>query len=235
MLRIEPLGTDVFLPAFVVGYEIPDGAAGAIADRALDRLPPEPGPLLVLDQQAGGYCMTYPSVAGVVLRLEANDGKARAPLKDLVRGLKAMAEDPDKPLLAREFPVLSELVHTRGDPYDKQDLRQLQSFVQRFIDTPPLESGLEAFVRFGPCDVLSYFGGWNVLSCRLVEPDRRRGSICGDDPPTRYCVEEGNVSDLLCDDRRVLDESLLQSVSHLGRQLGLEGSPRLFLLWENSD
>src|SRR5687767_3700360 len=119
MLRIEPLGTDVFLPAFVVGYELPVGPARTFANNVVDRLAPEPGPLLVLDQQAGGYCMRYPSIAGVVLRLEANDGKARAPLKDFIRGLKAMAEDPDLELLESEFPVLRQLVYTRGNPYEE--------------------------------------------------------------------------------------------------------------------
>jgi hypothetical protein len=156
-------------------------------------------------------------------------------LKELVRGLKAMAEDPDLDLLEAEFPALRELVYTIGMPYKELELRRLQSFVRRFIDTPLVESGIEAFVRYEPCDILYYFGGWNVLSWKLVEPDRRVGSICGDDVPARYCVEQGNVCDLLCDDNNILDESLLETISRLGRRLGLAGPPRLFLLWENSD
>lgn len=235
MLRIEPLGTDVLLPAFVVGYELSEGLAGAFANDVVDKLPPIPGPLLVLDQQAGGYSMRYPSVAGVVLRLESNDGNAKVPLKDLIRGLKAMAEDPDLELLESEFAVLYQLVYTIGMPYKELELRRIQSFVRRFVDTPLVESGIEAFVRYEPCDILYYFGGWNVLSCALVQPERRVGSVCGDHPPTRYCVEQGNVSDLLCDDRQVLDESLFESILHIGRQMRAEGPPRLFLLWENSD
>jgi hypothetical protein len=57
MLRIAPLGTDVFLPAFVVGYELPEGASGAFTEGGANAVPLEPGHLLVLDQQAGGYCM----------------------------------------------------------------------------------------------------------------------------------------------------------------------------------
>ena len=53
MLRIEPLGTQVVLPAFVVGYEL-TGEADLLID-ALEESPPW---LLVLDQQAGGYSMT---------------------------------------------------------------------------------------------------------------------------------------------------------------------------------
>jgi hypothetical protein len=233
MLRIEPLGTGLFLPAFVVGYELPYGADNDGANSALDRMPPDEN-LLVLDQQAGGYCMRYPSVAGAVLRLEANDGNGRRPFRDLVRGFRLMAEDPDLAALEAEFPTLRDLVYTVGDAYTTAQLHRIRSFVRRFVELPAVESGIEAFVRLEPCDALYYFGGWQVLSCGLGELARRRGAYLGE-PSTCYRVEQGNVSDLVCTDSAVLDEELLARVTSLGAEIGRDGPPRVFLLWENSD
>ena len=230
MIRIEPLGTGIFLPAFVVGYELLAGEE----DSRLDSISPDGTPLLVLDQQAGGYCMSYPSVAGAVLRVEANDGNGTRAFADLVRGFKAMAEDPDLALLEAEFPSLRRLVYTTGGPYGRTDLQRAQGFLRRFVNVPGVEGGIEAFLRFGRCDVLDYFGGWNVLSCRLTEPHRRRGSL-PTEAPACYRVEQGNVSDLSCDDGDVLDEKLLGRVRELGRALGRDDDPRVFFLWENSD
>jgi hypothetical protein len=97
-----------------------------------------------------------------------------------------------------------------------------------------LESGIEAFVRLEPCDILHYFGGWQVLSCALVEPERRRGAYL-EDLPTRYSVEQGNVSDLVCTDSAHLNEELLGRVASLDTEIGRNEPPRVFLLWENSD
>lgn len=235
MLRVEPLGTEFFLPAFVVGYELENCDDHAEAHERLDRMPLDAGPVLVLDQQAGGYCMRYPSVVGAVLRLEANDGNGRARFGDMVRAFRLMAEDPDLEALDRDFPSLRELVYTVGDPYTRVQLHRLQSFVRRFIEVPAMESGIEAFVRLEPCDTLYYFGGWQALSCRLVEPGQRLGSTYGQPFPTVYHVEEGNVSDLVCDDAAVLDEALLATVSRVGEKIGRTTPPRVFLLWENSD
>src|SRR5437763_312512 len=101
MIHLEPLGTDVVLPAFVVGYELP-----------LPRLNPDqltglPRWVVTLDQQAGGMCMSYPSVVGVVLRLEANRQQAKKDSEHLIKGLKYMAEDPKVGPLKRDYPVLS--------------------------------------------------------------------------------------------------------------------------------
>ena len=233
MLRIEPLGTGVFLPAFVVGYELPFGADNKEANGRLDRLPLDAN-LLVLDQQAGGYCMRYPSVAGAVLRLEANDGNGKRPFRDLVRAFRLMAEDPDLAALEAEFPTLRELVYTVGDPYTTVQLHRVQSFVRRFVELPAVENGIEAFVQLEPCDVLYFFGGWQVLSCGLVEPERRRGAYL-EELSTRYRVEQSNVSDLVCGDSVVLDEGLLARLTSLGAEIGRDGPPRVFLLWENSD
>ena len=51
MLRIEPLGTRVVLPAFVIGYEIT-----GVAEQCVDDWDESPDWLLTLNQQAGGYC-----------------------------------------------------------------------------------------------------------------------------------------------------------------------------------
>lgn len=230
MLRIEPLGTAIFLPAFVVGYEAVRNEENA----RLDSIPFERNPFVVLDQQAGGRCMSYPTVAGAVLRIEANQGNGKASFRDLLRGFRAMAEDPDLALLEHQFPTLRQVVYTVGAPYKEVDLRRVQSFLRRFLDVPRVESGLEAFIRFEPCDILYYFGGWSVMSCRLAERGQRRGSYYGDSVATRYAVEQGNVSDVVCDDSLTLDESMLEQLQDLGRQFG-RGEPRVYFLWENSD
>ncbi|WP_257459537.1 hypothetical protein [Archangium lipolyticum] len=61
-----------------------------------------PSWLLRLDQQAGGYCMSYPSVLGAVLRLDANLERGRNDPARAVRGFQAMAEAPDMKLLERD-------------------------------------------------------------------------------------------------------------------------------------
>ncbi len=49
MLRLEPLGTCVVLPAFVVGYELADDLKHFVDD-----WDDSPDWLLTIDQQAGG-------------------------------------------------------------------------------------------------------------------------------------------------------------------------------------
>jgi hypothetical protein len=137
---ISPLGTGVILPAFVVGFELEGSALQAV--HRLDDTPPW---LVQLDQQAGGYCMSYPSVLGAVLRLEANLERGRNDPAHVVRGFKAMAEDPDVKLLRREFPTLAGLVHTQGDPYPRADLRLLGLFLHRYFDAPAIRSEPRVF------------------------------------------------------------------------------------------
>ena len=114
MLRIEPLGTRFILPAFVVGFEL-----SGESERRIDDLDDSPAWLIALDQQAGGCCMSYPSVLGAVLRFADNGRHCRSDVREVTRGFQAMAEDPNIALLRREYPELAGLVYTRGAAYSR--------------------------------------------------------------------------------------------------------------------
>jgi hypothetical protein len=157
MLRLEPMGTYA-LPAVAVGFEVADDVAARAA--ALGDADPA---LLLIDQQAGGLCMSYPTVVGAMLPLAANVEHGEAGAADLIRGLRAMAEDPDQALLEREFPALHSVVFTHGDPYQPEELRRLHARVARGFRLPPFESGIEAFIRCAPADPLGYLRDWRVF------------------------------------------------------------------------
>jgi hypothetical protein len=86
MIHIEPLGSDVILPAFMIGYELP------MPESNPDHLFDLPRWIVTVDQQAGGMSMSYPSVVGAVLRVGANQDKGKKDLGHLIKGLKVMAE-----------------------------------------------------------------------------------------------------------------------------------------------
>jgi len=209
MNTVQPLGVRGVLPAFVVGHELEERELAAIE---------APGFLLQVAQQAGGYCMSYPSVVGVVLRLEANLAHGLEDAARAVRGFAAMAEDPDLRLLEREFPSLLPLVYTRGDEYSKPQLATLQSFVGRYFRAPGVESGIEAFLRCAACDPLDYFRGWRALSIASQ----------------RTCID-GNYPDVATDESELFDENMLAALARVARTLGFETPPRVFFMWENSD
>ncbi|MEZ0267618.1 MAG: hypothetical protein ACAI43_23040 [Phycisphaerae bacterium] len=204
-----------------------------MTDHRLDEVLPAEGPIVSVFQQAGGNCMRYPHLAGSLVRLAANDGNGVRPLGDPVRAFRAMAEDPDLRLLAAEFPVLRALVCTAGDPYTPAQLRRLDAYLRRYVDLPPLAGGIEACVRFAPCDPLAHLGGWQVLSCGAVEAGRRRWQPYPTLPGLHF--EQGNIKDLALDESGVLDEDLVGRIADVGRLLGLHAPPGLFLMWENAD
>lgn len=225
MICIELLGTEVFLPAFVVGYEL----AGDVTHVELDALLPAEGAIVCIDQQAGGLCMSYPSVVGVLLRLVANEAAGERPFGPLVRGLAAMAEDPNMAVL-REYPVLLEMVATNGSSYPRAQLERLERYLGQYVQLPAIAGGIEAFIRFAGCDMMRYLRGWRVLTCRIGGPIE---SIYGDLPGFHF--DSSNLGGLVLDDERSLDDALLGELTEVGRRLGFGGPPGLFLLWENSD
>jgi hypothetical protein len=229
MIHIEPLHTGIILPAFVIGYELSPSAEPAMP---LRELPPW---VVTLDQQAGGLCMGYPSVVGAVLRLEANREQGKKDIARLVRGLRCMAEDPDLATLRRDYPVLSRLVLTHGNEYPKSDLLDLGNILGSHFWLPPLRGGIEAFVRFAPCDPLDYFRGWKVLRCGLRRDVPRHGSIYAFPESDGYYVDESNLSDLELADDLVYDEDRQRELMNLGEGLARPCLPNLFFLWENSD
>jgi hypothetical protein len=227
MIHIEPLGTGVILPAFVVGYELPR------AEAALpEGMPPW---VMAVDQQAGGLAMSYPSVVGAVLRLEANAHKAVKDIARLVRGFRLMVEDPDLGTLRREYPVLAGLVLTHGAEYTRRQLLDLGNVLSAHVRVPPLRSGIEAFVRHEPCDPLDYFRGWRVLRCGVRRDGPRRGSIYAFPEPSGYHVDDSNLADLDLADDVAYDEACQRGLMALGAAWARPGPPDVFLLWETSD
>jgi hypothetical protein len=222
MLRLEPMAMDGVLPAVVVGFEV----AGDDLQRAA-ALPDPPDGVMLLDQQAGGLAMSYPSVLGVVLPLAANVGRAGPRAADVIRGLLAMQEDPDLAALEREFPALRAMVLSQGDPYTRGDLDRLHAFVGRAFRLPVFESGLEAFVRCAPADPLAYLRGWQSFSC-TPRPDSGLSVL------DAYGLRAYRA-ELVVDDTRLFDETLLDAVCTTGARVATHGAPRLFLLWTNSD
>ena len=201
----------MILPAILIGD---------VSDEQLERLTAQDDRIVGVSQQARGMSVSYPCAVGTLLRLAANLDRGIRPLGDLVRGLKAMAEDPDTKLL-RQFPALRELVLTSGQPYTADELRGLGTYLRSFIDLPPLASGIEAFVRFAPGHPLPRLAGWHALSCR------------SDDGRTRF--DSRDIEALTRHDRRTFDGGLLRQIVALGQQVGRSGPPGMFLLWENSD
>ncbi len=225
LIHIEPLGCGSILPAFVVGYPLED-------DEELEALDASPS-VVVVEQQAGGVAMSYPVVIGSVLRLEPNRHRGLRDLEPLLRGLRAMAEEPDLTLLAREYKVLRSLVLTSGSAYTEIELRSLQDYLAGYLALPPLMHGLEAFVQHAACDPRDYFAQWGVMSCTLLEENKRQGSIYRSSS-AHYTIDESNLADVRFDDSRTLADTW-QEVERLRRQLQRPEPAQLFFLWENSD
>lgn len=229
MIHIEPLGTDVILPAFVIGYELP------LSRKNPDHLADLPRWIVTLDQQAGGMCMSYPSVVGTVLRLEANLERGKKNLAHLVRGMKCMAEDPKLGILKRDYLVLSRLVATWGTDYTNDQLRDLNNFLSANIWMPSVENGIEAFLRCAHCDPLDFFRGWKMLGCAVRAGNNRRGSIYSLDESHCYYVEAGNLSDLTMTDDDEFGPEVMDVLGRFGQECGQSAGPAVFFLWENAD
>lgn len=229
MIHLEPLGTDVILPAVVIGYELPLPAGNP------DHLLSPPRWIVTVDQQAGGMCMCYPEVVGVVLRLEANRERGKKPLDHLIHGLKLMAEDPKVGVLKRDYPVLGRLIATWGGEYSDNDLRDLNNVLSASLRMSVLESGVEAFLRCAPCDPLDFFTGWKMLGCEIRQTGTRRGSIYAMEEEHCYYVDDSSLSDLLLTDEDEFGREACDVLSDIGKACGRDSGPDVFFLWENSD
>ena len=250
MFTIEPLGTDLFLPAFLIGYRISEERAARSSARPKAPSSPSarkrdgepekqasndcPPWLLRVDQQAGGMCMSYPHLMGMLLRFEANRDKLLD--DDIIRGLKFMAEDPKVGVLRRCYPPLGRLVHTVGQDYSAVEREELHGFLSRYLRCPPLVGGIEACVHCDPnVDLLDFFAGWRVLSVE-VRP--------GHELPEVYRGVKGTISEevdlktsgpLHLSDPTTFDHTLLRKLRRHAEALGMKGPPSAYLLWENSD
>jgi len=218
MIEIETLLTGCILPAFVVGYEVGN------VHHEDPNLPPD-GEILVLGLQTGGYSVGLATVVGAVLRLEANAHFGNGDVPNLVRGIKAMAQDPDYALLEREHPLLRSFTGTSGEPFSRADLRLLDLILKRYFNTPAICEGVEAIVQFENCNPLDYFAGWNVLTAK------RKSHV----PQDRYYFDEDLKNHLHLEDAVPLDAALIRHLCDVGMSFARQGHPRIYLLWENCD
>jgi hypothetical protein len=179
--------------------------------------------------------MSYPSVVGAMLRLEANLERGKENLAHLVRRLKCMAEDPKRGILKRDYPVLSRLVATWGTEYSPEQLRDLGDFLSANIRMPPLQKGIEAFIRCADCDPLGYFDGWKMLGCAVRRDGSSRGSIYSLDESHCYYVDDSNLPDLILTDEDDFGSEAMGVLEKIASACGTNDRPGIFVLWENAD
>jgi hypothetical protein len=144
-----------------------------------------------------------------------------------------MAEDPKIGILQRDYPILRKLVRTHGQDYSREELASIESYLRSFLLIPPIESGMEAFIRFQQCSPLEYFLEWRMLGCRLRPAEQRRGSIYAMNEDFMYYAE--TLADFELSEEEKLTSSQIRHLERVSQEIGESGPPRVFLLWENSD
>ncbi|HND20464.1 MAG TPA: hypothetical protein PLB18_13890 [Acidobacteriota bacterium] len=232
IIEIEPLGTEILLPAIVIGYEIDF----CFEHLPLGDLPDHPPWILSMAQQAGGYGMSYPTCVGLVLRLLANTSHSPADLPFLIQGFQEMAEDPRIGVLKQKYPVLHSMVATWGQNYTPQELTRFSAFLADYLSLPPIEGGIEAFIRFAPCHPLEYFAGWKILSVTIDTRSAPASLYQFESPQTTvYHLDSIPPQGLILADETEVSEGTMSQLLVFGKKLGIETPPRVFLLWENSD
>ena len=212
---VEPLGSGSVMPAFALGFEAfhENHSVWEQFEAGVPRW------VMEVDQQAGGYCMSYPTVTGALLRLSANAEHAHLDPSPLVEALQLMAEDPDEEALRTRYPSLNEVWGTHGAPYGRTQLSCLEAALGRHFSLPPLSDGIEAFVRFQADAALDCLFGWTMVSI---------------DPHVETLEGEGWSG--LWTERERFGPDHLAFLRRIGHRLFPEhGEPRLFLVWENSD
>ncbi|MEM9190780.1 MAG: hypothetical protein AAGF12_16470 [Myxococcota bacterium] len=215
---VLPLGTDVLMPALLLGYESDIGPESPRWTRRKDAKPW----LFFVEQQAGGYCMSYPTALGILFRLHTNAPRAVKPPETLIQAFHAMAEDPEPKLVKKLEPRLFEACGTWGSDYSTEVLAQISDAMRDYFEVPRCTGGLEAFVRLEPSPTaFRSVLGWHYVvpsgSSKGVGEDwLSEGPQWFDGPP----MTGSDVATL---------EALASDV------LGVTDKPALFLLWENSD
>ena len=79
-----------------------------------------------------------------------------------------------------------------------------------------------------PGDPLACVHGWRAFACKPRDADGGLSVI--DDAFLRTSRDQ-----LIIDDQRRFDEALHESLLATAARIGAAGTPRLFLLWSNSD
>ena len=207
------------MPALVLGYETSLDPSSPVWTRWTGSND-IPAWLMFVEQQAGGYAMSYWNVLGAVLRLEANTHRSRRAPGALIAAFHAMAEDSKPALIRRNRPELVDLCRTSGGLYTAKQLGVLSETLRSFYELPICEWGLEAFVRLQPASPAP------VLGWRRVEAMPATIGI-GEDWPD----EEAQWSD-----GKVLSKEDVRTLTEIGSTLLAKWEPpSLYLIWENSD
>lgn len=226
IVAIDPLGTEVVLPAVVIGFEVTDHA-GIESELRGDA----PDWLFLIDQQAGGYQMTNRTFLGLVLRLEANFQPADVRGRSKIAGLRAMAEAPDFQRIEREYPALVGIVGTSGEHYSARALSQLYDYLWGPFGIPTFKSGIEACVRFDCEDAVDSFRGWRLMHCAL--PKSGVSKLYNSEDCTFLAL--GNISEVSLTDSDNLSEDHIALMKELIPESFSSNAPCAFLLWENCD
>lgn len=205
------------LPAFFIGFDAADRRTAEVPSGPLEEPPPW---FIALEHTSEGYCMSYPSLFGTLLRLEDNLERGRNNPAEALRAAKGMQEDFR--MLEREYPDLWRLLGTHGGDYPRQALDTLESFLRRHFDAPALVGGVEAFVQCDGTDPLAHFRGWRVLSFFLAEDTYDDG-----EPWFQWRIDSKAS--------HPFDAPTLEAITRYGRQLGFSDPPRVYYLWGNCD
>lgn len=226
MIAIEPHGTSDLLPAIVVGFEVPE----VVESSDLETLKDTPEWTVMLSHQAGGLCMRYPEVVGGVLRLDDNKRHGIGDIDQLIKGFRAIGEDPNRGRFRSFYADLFRFCKTWGEDYSESQLCDLDRTFSEYLRLPPIESGIEAFLRFDQCDPFDFFRGWSLTRINAPERPRRvlyKGQLCPH-------FDDSNFGELRLEPGVEFQPDVIAELERLGRQIG-QSQVRAFLLWENSD
>jgi hypothetical protein len=122
-----------------------------------------------------------------------------------------------------------------GTEYTQDQLRDLQNVLSANIWMPPLQKGIEAFLRCADCDPLDFFRGWKMLGCAIRDENNRRGSIYSLEEEHCYYVDDSNLSDLALIGIDDFGPEAVDVLERFGEECGMPSGPSVFFLWENAD
>ena len=224
MIHIEPLGTEIILPGFIIGWE----ENSTVTELVKGYFKEIPNWLITVDQQSGGYSMFYPSVVGVILRLQDNIKYIRQDPMKFIKGFELMAEDPSINQLKQDYPLLAEMVWTKGDEYTYPTLQEFHKYLTGYVSVPLISKGWEAYIEFEPVNPLAYFDNWYMLCVEKPEKavDNHKNS-------NDIYLDGSNIKQVSLNSDKKFTEEIYSTL--LAIRNGGEGPPRIYFMWENSD
>ena len=221
-ITLVPLGLGSWIsPAVVVGID-PGSAVGWPKIAQIS-----PFELLNIDQQAGGYYMSYPSAFGYVLRLADNRHKAKRDITDMLLSTEVVGESGGPgPSGFEPDPDFERLTETHGEAYTSDELDHLDNWLSYYFSMPRPVRGIEAFVELDASELHKYFLGWNYLECF---PKQKIS------PPGGHRISDQSVQNYILQSQGPLTAEHLDRFSKQLRIHKVEQALRAFLIWENSD